>query len=228
MTGDCLKGAVLSSLRRADQRAPAWVRRGVRSLAWTNRMAHSSRSPKSWAREYESGEWERLRGLQEFGRSSLIAGYVRHLGADLRILDLGCGNGALIEELKPLGHSCVGCDLALPAVRRARESASGRDLLLVADAEALPFQPGSFDVVVCNEVLNYLADLPAVVSRLLRLLTENGHLIVSLFDAFGAEQRALWAPLKSRCEVVDMIALTRFSTGVTWRLALLAPRAAAE
>ncbi|MDQ6691910.1 MAG: class I SAM-dependent methyltransferase, partial [Candidatus Dormibacteraeota bacterium] len=123
-------------------------------MPWSHQAARSHRTRERWVEEYQSGEWERLHTLQEFGRYSLIAGYVRRLGSGLRILDVGCGNGPLMEELRPLGNTYVGCDLAPPAIQRALESAGSNELLLVADAEKLPFGPGSFDVVVCNEVLN--------------------------------------------------------------------------
>jgi 2-polyprenyl-6-hydroxyphenyl methylase/3-demethylubiquinone-9 3-methyltransferase len=222
-----LRSTALSSLRWIDKRAPGWLRRGVRRPSWSRRLAEQFRTRERWSEEYESGDWARLRTLEEFGRYSILAGYVRRLGPALRVLDVGCGNGAMMEELHPLGHEYVGCDHAPPALRQALGSSGAKDALLVADAGKLPFLPGSFDVVICNEVLNYLPDVPAAVAAMVRVLTPEGHLLVSLFDAFGREQSDCWEHLQAVCEVVDMVALTKLGSHVTWRIAMLRPHRSA-
>jgi SAM-dependent methyltransferase len=223
-----LRSTALSSLRWIDRRAPGWLRRGVRRQSWGRRLAEQFRTRERWAEEYESGDWARLRTLEEFGRYSLLAGYLLRQGRGLRVLDVGCGNGAMMEELHPQGHVYVGCDHAPPALRQALHLSGAKDALLVADAGRLPFLPGSFDAVICNEVLNYLPDVPAAVAGMVRVLSPDGHLLVSLFDAFGSEQSDCWEHLGAACEVVDMVALTKPGSQVTWRIAMLSPRRPAE
>jgi hypothetical protein len=58
---------------------------------------------------------------------------------------------------------------------------------------------------------------------MVRVLTPEGHLLVSLFDAFGREQSDCWEHLQAVCEVVDMMALTKLGSQVTWRIAMLHP-----
>jgi 2-polyprenyl-6-hydroxyphenyl methylase/3-demethylubiquinone-9 3-methyltransferase len=191
---------------------------------------------QSWSDEYLAGDWERLHSLEELGRYSILAGYVRHLGPRLKILDVGCGNGAMMEELRPSGHTYVGCDLALPAVRRALATATESDMFVIAQAQQLPFRPGAFDAVICSEVLSYLPDVPVAVDAMVAVLARDGHLLVSLFDAFDRPESDCWKHVLSATNVVDMVTLTRLggnnSTGhrgdttrpVTWRIALLTPR----
>src|SRR5713226_3057428 len=82
--------------------------------------AHEAwRTRATWEAEYQAGGWDYLRDLYELGRYSVIVGYVQHLGDSPRILDLGCGQGLLMERLRALTHRYVGCDYALPAIRTA-------------------------------------------------------------------------------------------------------------
>jgi ubiquinone/menaquinone biosynthesis C-methylase UbiE len=62
-------------------------------------------------------------------------------------LDLGCGEGRFARELKALGHSVVGVDGSEMLVAAAREADPELELQL-ADAAALPFSDGEFDLVV--------------------------------------------------------------------------------
>jgi 2-polyprenyl-3-methyl-5-hydroxy-6-metoxy-1,4-benzoquinol methylase len=231
-----MNSSLLKSIRKLDGRAPAWVRRGVRGLPGTQRLASNSHTRQSWTDEYLAGEWERLHSLEELGRYSILAGYVRHLGPRLKILDVGCGNGAMMEELRSQGHSYVGCDLALPAVQRAQATATDSDAFVIAQAKELPFRPRTFDAVICSEVLSYLPDVPAAVEAMIAVLAPDGHLLVSLFDAFGRPDSGCWKHVLSATNVVDMVTLTRLegdssskdqrgdaTRRVTWRIALLRP-----
>ena len=64
--------------------------------------------------------------------------------AGRRTLDLGCGEGRVGAQLRDRGNSVVGVDSSPGMVAAARELIEAH----VADAGALPFPDGSFDVVV--------------------------------------------------------------------------------
>ena len=64
--------------------------------------------------------------------------------AGRRTLDLGCGEGRVGAELQRMGHRVIGIDSSPAMVELARE----RHEAVVADAGALPFEDGSFDLVV--------------------------------------------------------------------------------
>jgi len=155
-------------------------------------------------------------------RYSIIAGYVGYLGGAPRILDVGCGNGLLMERLAPLAHTYVGCDYAFSAVEQASRRAHAGATLVAADAARLPFKAACFDVVICNEVLYYL-ESSATLPALLRLLRPGGRLIVSMNDTGGTPDPA-WRSVKEHTLVEDMVTVTHASSGETWRVALLRPR----
>ncbi len=91
-----------------------------------------------------------------------------------RVLDLGCGDGALTLELQRLGAVVVGVDGAPDMVRRAREL--GLDAR-VADGAALTFQH-EFDAVFSNAALHWMSrDPDAVIRCVARALRPKGRFV---------------------------------------------------
>ncbi|MFO1048005.1 MAG: methyltransferase domain-containing protein [Geminicoccaceae bacterium] len=93
---------------------------------------------------------------------------------DERILDLGCGDGALTARLAELGCEVVGVDADPDMIRAAR--ARGLDARL-ADGAALPFE-GEFDAVFSNAALHWMKKDPdAVVAGVARALRPGGRFV---------------------------------------------------
>lgn len=101
------------------------------------------------------------------------------LGA-CRIVDIGCGNGALCRELASRGYKVVGCEPSANGTRLAQSSAP--ELVfhqLGVDDDPSVVGNESFDVAIATEVIEHLArprSLPRFTKQLLR---PGGHLIVS-------------------------------------------------
>jgi SAM-dependent methyltransferase len=115
--------------------------------------------------------------LRRFHRC--ILGLVRSTGAQ-RILDVGCGEGFTMRELRGDGVQAkmVGVDLSLGALAWNQARRMGRSPLGVADVHHLPFPDNSFDLVLCLEVLEHLPDSGVGLRELLRLSRE--HVLVSV------------------------------------------------
>jgi 2-polyprenyl-3-methyl-5-hydroxy-6-metoxy-1,4-benzoquinol methylase len=97
-----------------------------------------------------------------------------------RVLDLGCGNGAMSHYLQRQGFYVVGCDVDERGVEEASKGASGAVFTQVGvyDPPELLGETG-FDVVVANEVIEHLF-LPAALPRFAsKVLKPGGHLIVT-------------------------------------------------
>ncbi|MXZ35239.1 MAG: methyltransferase domain-containing protein [Acidobacteria bacterium] len=90
-----------------------------------------------------------------------------------RVLDLGCGDGALTEKLVDAGCRVVAVDSSPEQVRAARER--GIDAR-VADATALGFD-GEFDAVFSNAVLHWIRDPDAALTAIHRALAPGGRLV---------------------------------------------------
>lgn len=105
--------------------------------------------------------------------------------AALRALDVGCGGGLLAEEFARLGSAVTGVDPSEESLAAARRHAAERGLPITyrrATGEALPFPPGTFDVVYCCDVLEHVQDLDQVIAETARVLKPGG---VYLFDTIN-------------------------------------------
>lgn len=98
----------------------------------------------------------------------------------VRILDVGCGTGALDAMILDFVPSCklVGVDLSLKMVRKARERLDGVATVIYADAERLPFADGEFDIVVCNDSFHHFPDPMRAAFESWRVLGREGVMIV--------------------------------------------------
>ena len=109
-------------------------------------------------------------------RASLIwewvAGYVSP-----RILEIGCGAGALTAELVSLGVDIrlIGCDVSRNAVSIARQRCGGNHSVTfeVVDATRLGFKDSSMDAVVGNSVLHHIA-YDTALREIFRVLKPGG------------------------------------------------------
>jgi SAM-dependent methyltransferase len=97
-----------------------------------------------------------------------------------RVLDAGCGTGYGSELLASQGAAEVlGVDVDADAIDSASRSDSRRATFAVADLRELPADLGEFDVVVCFEVLEHIAEPEAALDRLAAVLRTGGILVVS-------------------------------------------------
>ncbi len=117
----------------------------------------------------------------------LLAPWIRRV-AGWRALDVGCGHGIYSLDLARRGAALVGCDLQRSDLANARRTAlglglDGRTLYLAADGAALPVPAGHFDLVVCNCVLEHIADDGAALAAMAAALRPGGVLYLSVDNA---------------------------------------------
>jgi len=117
------------------------------------------------------------------------ANYARHarfvsdLGAPLvqllapqpgdRVLDLGCGDGALSKKLVDLGCEVVAVDSSGPQIEAARKR--GLDARVMS-AETLPFRD-EFDAVFSNAVLHWIRNADLMIAAVYRSLRPGGRFV---------------------------------------------------
>jgi SAM-dependent methyltransferase len=108
-----------------------------------------------------------------------------------RVLDVGCGGARIPSTYAAPRVVCVDQSEAAVAAARARGLEA-----LVADAQALPFDDASFDVVTCNHTLYHVPDKDAALAEFVRVLRPGGRFVgiyntpahlAELWRAVGAE-----------------------------------------
>ena len=127
-----------------------------------------------------AGTYDQTRGGLDRGRrlAGILAGLLPERG---RLLEVGVGTGAVAAGLTELGRTVVGVDLSLPMLAVARERLPGR--VAAADALRLPVPAGAVDGVLVIHVLHLVAEIPATLAEVARVLRPGGTLAATAFPA---------------------------------------------
>lgn len=153
---------------------------GVRFARLPHPVAHRLLRPLRYLNLMRALEWRLLeRWLQRRPAQRRPA---------LRVLDVGCGHGLYSLDLARRGATLIGCDLDRGALSDAQTSSHGLGLdgragFLVADGTELPLPEGVFDLVVCNCVLEHIADDDAALAAMTRVLRPGGMLYLTVDSA---------------------------------------------
>lgn len=145
-------------------------------------MATEGIQPLCW------GESE-IRGPVHLFRERLMERLLRSLLAAGRVLDAGCGGGSLALALARAGYQVEGIEQSPKFVRRVEEQARSMGLaervrVRQGSVTCLDWQDGSFDGLVCGEVLEHLSPEQggevAAVREFYRVLRPGGACVVSV------------------------------------------------
>jgi SAM-dependent methyltransferase len=99
-----------------------------------------------------------------------------------RILDAGCGSGALFAALRDRGAIVTGVDSSIGLLEVARgRLGTDADLQLADLTRPLPFADATFDDVIASLVMHYLRDWDPTLRELRRILMPGGRLIMSIY-----------------------------------------------
>lgn len=135
-----------------------------------------------------------------------------------RVLDVACGTGVVARLLPPrVGPTgrVVGLDLDPGMLAAARAASAGVPIeWLEGSALAMPLPDGAFDLVLCQQGLQFFPDRAAALREMHRVLAPGGRLVVAVWKAsghcpgFAAIERAL-----AKYVGVDAAKLPPFSFG---------------
>jgi SAM-dependent methyltransferase len=131
----------------------------------------------------------------------------RYVGGPGRhVLDLGCRDGALTQAYAG-ENEIVGVDADREALAEAQKL--GIETRWADLDDALPFEDGSFDVVVAGELLEHLRDPRRVASEVLRVLRPGGTFVGSVPNAYRLKNRLRF--LRGRKPENDLTHLQMFA-----------------
>ncbi len=161
-------------------------------------QAEGDRETAEWFRHWFGEEYLRLYPHRD--QAEAAAAVRLHLEVSGpprgRSLDLACGEGRHLRELRRAGIDAVGLDLSLPLLRLARRSQTPPFLLVRADMRSLPFRRASFGVVTSFFTsFGYFAEASDDVGAALeirRVLQPEGRFLLDYLNA--AQVRAALVP----------------------------------
>jgi SAM-dependent methyltransferase len=141
--------------------------------------------PVDWHQRYlRQASWTReLRGylLQQAG-----------IRRARRVLEVGCGTGAILQELAPGGDpgygdqpAVHGLDISSQALTHCRAHAPHAQLTR-ADAHGLPYSSRAFEITFCHFLLLWVKDAPGVLREMSRVTRRGGYVIACAEPAYDA------------------------------------------
>jgi malonyl-CoA O-methyltransferase len=145
------------------------------------------------SRSYDAAAW-----LQSAARAELLSRLELLRTPPRAVLDLGAGTGLAARAIKRRFRRAAvsAVDIAAPMLELARRhSRFWRPIRCVqADAQSLPFEDASFDLVFSNLMLQWLAPPDAALAEIRRVLRPGGLLLASSFGPETLrELRLAWA-----------------------------------
>lgn len=126
--------------------------------------------------------------------SEWLADVKRETGkSKLRILDFGCGTGALVTiPLSADGDEILGVDVHGPSIEQAKQRSPAPHVKFSTEsADDLIARGARFDAIICSEVLEHLPDPRVLLGKLNTLLEPGGTLIASVPNGRGVFEQAV-------------------------------------
>ena len=135
-----------------------------------------------------------------------------------RLLDIGCGLGTVAIPAARLVRSVLAVDVA-PQYVRACEEWAGREGLRniqMKQASVLELDEGTFDIVICSDLVEHVEDQDGVIAAISRHLTQEG--------AYYLSTNNKWWPLEGHTNLPFLAYLPRRLRDRYVRFMGLAPR----
>ena len=136
-----------------------------------------------WDASYRAGDWDYFRSVEQLPRYAILVAYILRFCRGGRLLDVGCGEGVLREQL-PSGviDDYVGVDISSVAIERARQRTFERTLFECSDLRLYGAGAERFDGIIFSEVLQTFSNPLEQLRRFHELLSPQGVVMASIFD----------------------------------------------
>lgn len=147
---------------------------------------------KAWSRFYDNPLQQKL----YFG--PIQNAVIERLGdSPGRVLDLGCGTGALMEKLQGYTPLPLGADISHDMLTQAqvKDGLGGR--LVNADGHHLPFRDGAIDAITCLISFHYYLEPLQALVEMRRVLKPGGRLYLAALTSVFFENNTLDQSFKS-------------------------------
>lgn len=143
----------------------SYLKTFIRAWKWRNSI---------FAADYEDRAFDSRIPLQRYWQRRRYT-IVRNFIEGSRTLDIGCGSSRILGS----GAVSVGLDFRINKLRYARKFGIP---LVNGNAMSLPFRNGTFDCIVCSEVIGHLPGVSQPLTEIRRVLKPGGILVIGTPD----------------------------------------------
>jgi ubiquinone/menaquinone biosynthesis C-methylase UbiE len=134
--------------------------------------------------------------------------YVKHIldlivefnkSQNIHIIEAGCGVGSYTTHLSKIGE-VTALDISQPSLRLIRFRIGKKVNTIMSSAEALPFCSANFELAICMDVLEHIADPKNVVTALMNTLNRENGILIANYDIDTREKDHIGKPTQQEFE----------------------------
>jgi 2-polyprenyl-3-methyl-5-hydroxy-6-metoxy-1,4-benzoquinol methylase len=129
---------------------------------------------KQWYNSEEAFEQQYLSDSMTTKYTQIVAATLNDRYHPRKVLDIGCGGGALVNAWHSLGVVAYGVDISDYAIKHSPKPISNYLSVVDVDTELLPFNDETFDLVTILEVIEHLESSTLLINELRRVLKVHG------------------------------------------------------
>ena len=149
-----------------------------------------------------------------YGWYNWVFDTLAQLPANARILELGCGSAEMWVNIA--GRIPESWDITLSDLSPGMLDAAWRNVVVTGrsfkfeqiDAQSIPHEDESFDVVIANHMLHHVSDRPQALSEIKRVLKAGGHLIATTIGDIHMKEMNGWLARATDNRQTGMFSLT--------------------
>jgi 2-polyprenyl-3-methyl-5-hydroxy-6-metoxy-1,4-benzoquinol methylase len=174
-------------------------------------------SRERWNAQYKHGRWDYL--LDAPYHASITAQMIRQEFSrqdkdTLRVLDIGCGNGSLLQELGVERIEYTGTDISDEAILQVQQRYPTATFLVLS-MEELPITDKKYDVIVFADTL-YYGHYRDILRAHASLLSDDGVMLISMYRAWRT--RLIWLQIVPLFQMLQSVSVKNHVSGVVSRV----------
>jgi len=195
------------------------ILRSIKKLIWESKRKYLSAIKRGsstnkiinmqqrFDEQFKTGFWNYLTNLDELAHYSVIIGYCYNWETKPAILDVGCGDGILLEKLTKIGYSYYeGIDLSKEAIKKINHRVDNKTKLIITDM--LDYSSDRlFDSIIFSESICYIGSvekISLIIKKYSGLLNSNGKIIVSNWNN-SPNINIIWKEFDKELILIDTV-----------------------